>query len=247
MSLQYVIGPPLYWKLPFWYSSNYPKIVSLCVRLNADQMRLEDIRICDAFTSQSNVDFSVPAMHRQYLEILYQESVSLSIRANPSHLDAKISHCKVMISATQEQVDKLNVYAKLEAAKNREIEDVTWNIRNEGKVVIHGRPRLTCQKMEFKEHAKKAMYTFFQEEFKVEEPERMIQHVQYIDLERPIYEVEMIRVQDAVDLRKRIGRIPFDDRKKLPYSVMNCVNQASRVRTSILKVYFNDLILISNP
>ena len=47
----------------------------------------------------------------------------------------------------------------------------------------------------------------------------------------------MIRVQDAIELRKRIGRLPFEDRKKLPYSVMNCVNPASRVRTSILKVF----------
>ena len=216
------------------------------MRLNAEQMRLEDIRISDAFTSRSNVDFSIPAMHREYLEILYQESISLNIRPNPSHLDAQISHCKVMISATQDQVDKLNIYSKLEAAKNREIKDVTWNIHKEGKMVIHGRPRLTCPKTEFKEHAKQAMYTFFQEEFKVEEPKKMIQHVRYIDLKRPIYEVEMIRVQDAVDLRKRVGRIPFDDRKKLPYSVMNCVNPASRVRTSILKVYFNGLIIVSS-
>ena len=126
----------------------------------------------------------------------------------------------------------------MEAAKNREIEDVTWNIRNKGKIVIHGRPRLTCQKTEFKENAERAMYDFFQEHLKVEEPEKMIAHVQYIDLERPIYEVEMFRVQDAIDLRKRVGRIAFEDRRKLPYSLMSCVNPASRVRTSILKVIF---------
>ena len=210
--------------------------------MTVEQMRLEDIRICDAFVDHSHVDFSAPAMQRQYLEILYQESVSLSIHVNPAHLDAKISHCKVMISATQDQVDKLHLYAKLDPAKNREIEDVTWNIRNEGKIVIHGRPWLTCQKTKFEEHAKKAVYDFFQEQFEVKEPEKMIQHVQYIDLERPIYEVEMVQVQDAIDLCKRIGRIPFNDRKKLPFSVMNCVNPASRVRTSILKVLFFSLV-----
>lgn len=156
------------------------------MKLTVEQVRLEDVRICAAFTNWSNVDFSIAAMHREYLDILYQDSITSNIRPNPFHLDAQISHCKVMISATQDQVDKLNIYSKLEAAKNREIEDVTWNIRNEGKVVIHGRPRLTCQKTEFKEHAEQAMYAFFQEEFKVEEPEKMIQHVQYIDLERPI-------------------------------------------------------------
>ena len=212
------------------------------MRLTAEQMRLEVIPICAAFTNRSNMDFSIPAMHMEYLEILYQDSISLNIRPNPFHLDSQISHCKVMISATQDQVNKLNIYSKLESAKNREIEDVTWNIRNEGKVVIHGRPRLTCPKTEFKEQAEQAMYTFFQEEFKVQEPKKMIQHVQYIDLERPIYEVEMVQVQDAIDLCKRIGRIPFNDRKKLPFSVMNCVNPASRVRTSILMVLFFSLV-----
>ena len=210
--------------MPLWYSSNYPQIISLCVKMTIEQLRLEDVRICDAFINHSHVDFSAPAMHKQYLEILYQESVSLSIRAKPDHLDAKISHCKVMISATQDQVDKLNLHAKLETAKNREIEDVTWNIRNKGKVVIHGRPRLTCEKTEFKEYAEKAICDFFQEHFKVEETKKMIQHVQYIDLERPIYEVEMVRVQDAIDFRKRIGRIPFEDRKKLPFSIHEQIN-----------------------
>ena len=95
--------------------------------MTVEQMRLEDIRICDAFVDHSHVDFSAPAMQRQYLEILYQESVSLSIHVNPAHLDAKISHCKVMISATQDQVDKLHLYAKLDPAKNREIEDVKFS------------------------------------------------------------------------------------------------------------------------
>jgi len=58
----------------------------------------------------------------------------------------------------------------------------------------------------------------------------------YYDSEKPVFEVTMSSVDEAVRLRRQFGKKSFADRKKTGVKLVNSVTASTRVRISILKI-----------
>ena len=67
---QFYILPPLFRKIPLWYAANYREIVTFSVGIMKEYLTAGNIHISEAFIDYFYTDFSVPARHHEYLDVL---------------------------------------------------------------------------------------------------------------------------------------------------------------------------------
>ena len=67
---QFYILPPLFRKVPLWYAANYKEIVTFSMGVMRASLTAKNVHVSEAFIDYFYTDFSAPARHHEYLDVL---------------------------------------------------------------------------------------------------------------------------------------------------------------------------------
>ena len=260
-SFQIYILPPYRTPRPFWYSRNFPEVVSTFTRVPLDLLdrRVQLLPDHKLDVHHFNPDGVIPEamirtqVMRQITDFITSETPSVFL-SEPFETDGDFAELQLpflemsnqisRIDQTQRalisDVSSLRAISNITSARQAEEHDGRLNETFEARIVIHGIATVVntndrdARTTQILNAVRAAIDRVFSGGHRY-----VVVSGQYFGGHRPIYEATLESVQMARELRQEFGRLSIAQRRATGLRILNSITAGSRVRLAILRVGLN--------